>query len=235
MKTKQLFTKEKIIATIKEYKILGILTSIAIMLVGVLMMIFPTFSTFAYVIIFIVGLILAGAFGIYRYSRDKKNGFNHVYLLINGVINLLLAVMLTISLITNAIMIGAITGESFTNSLLFAITDLFYWVLMFYAFASLFRGIFRLSNLRQDSDTLKWYEITTAIIQIIFAVALIILSLLPDATIMLIIMIVLGFYVFLRGIILFIDTLISHHHQVSKHDKIIDESDVIDNDIDSKA
>lgn len=235
MNTKEIFSKEKIIASIKEYKTLGILTSIALVISGILMMIFPAFSTLAYVIIFIIGLLFTGSFMIYRYASDKKKGFNYVFLLINGIINLLLAVMLGVSLISNAIIIGEITGESFTNSLLFAITDLFYWVLMFYAFSSLFRGIFRLSNMRSNGETLKWYEITVSIIQIIFSVALIILSLLPDTTIMLIIMIALGFYVFLRGIILFIDTLISHHNKITKRKNIIDESDVIDNDSSSKA
>ena len=230
MNTKEIFSKEKIIASIKEYKTLGILTSIALVISGILMMIFPAFSTLAYVIIFIIGLLFTGSFMIYRYASDKKKGFNYVFLLINGIINLLLAVMLGVSLISNAIIIGEISGESFTNSLLFAITDLFYWVLMFYAFSSLFRGIFRLSNMRSNGETLKWYEITVSIIQIIFSVALIILSLLPDTTIMLIIMIALGFYVFLRGIILFIDTLISHHNKITKRKNIIDESDVIDND-----
>ncbi len=230
MNTKEIFSKEKIIASIKEYKTLGILTSIALVISGILMMIFPAFSSLAYVIIFIIGLLFTGSFMIYRYASDKKKGFNYVFLLINGIINLLLAVMLGVSLISNAIIIGEISGESFTNSLLFAITDLFYWVLMFYAFSSLFRGIFRLSNMRSNGETLKWYEITVSIIQIIFSVALIILSLLPDTTIMLIIMIALGFYVFLRGIILFIDTLISHHNKITKRKNIIDESDVIDND-----
>lgn len=236
MKTKEVFNKQSIKGAMKEYKALGITMSIILIIVGLLMMIFPAISSLAFYIAFCVGLLLSGIFNIIRYAKDKSV-LRQPWLLINGIVNILLGVMLSLSLALEAAAYSNATGDAFYAGLLYQVTSLFYWVMLFYAFSSLFKGIFRLTNLRYHSDTLKWYEITSGIIQIVVGASLIIFSfvgtLVDYQVILIILMTFLGFYVVLRGIMLLIDIIINSKEK----DKVrikktpTDEKDVIDAEI----
>lgn len=236
MKTNEVFNQQSIKKAIKEYKALGIAMSIILIIIGLLMMIFPAISSLAFYIAFCVGLLLSGIFNIIRYAKDKTI-LHQPWLLINGIINILLSVMLSLSLVLEAVAYSNATGDAFYAGLLYQVTSLFYWVMLFYAFSSLFKGIFRLTNLRYQRDALKWYEITSGIIQIVVGASLIIFSfvgtLVDYQIILIILMTFLGFYVVLRGIMLLIDIIITSKEKDKVYIKKTptDEKDVIDADI----
>lgn len=244
----KIFNKNNIKEAMRDHHWLSLIISILTMVIGLAMIIFPNFasSVFAiiYVTLFIIGLIAGGIYRIIQYVDAKKRGYPNVFNLISAIINLVVGVMLLSSLIENSIYFSTHSDVSFSYALIYNVENLFYWCIYIYAFYALFRGIFRLVTLGRGPFMFSWYERSVAISEIVLGSFFIIVSWFNgDQVIIQIILIVLGVYVFFRGLIMFIDKIldmirnkdkaprINDHNSIKDDKKDIKEGEVIDAEI----
>lgn len=198
---KNLLSREKTMAAIRRYRGLGIAMSVVMILSGILMMIFPWFSAMAWTIMIILGLIASGVMNIIRYAMGKK-GEREGWLLANGIISLVIGLLFVISIATDSL--GA------EGSLILAISQttasLLFWCIVFFAWFTIFKGIFRLfaSGTVAKAGGSRGYEIAMGIVSIVLGV---LITLLPfwSAAVIYLCLYVIAFEMIFAGCVMFID------------------------------
>lgn len=201
MKSKFL-NKEYLIHSLKQYKYLGIITSMLLIVLGILMFYFPLISNIIAIWTFIIGLLLVGLFDLFAYLFGNKDNKKSSFILLKAITNIVVSLLILIPMIINSIEIGF--KEAITDSTLSFIS----WVVVFFGIYLIFTGLGRIFR----SSVIEVLGGSRSV-EIIIGVTYIFLGLLfcinPAINTITFITYILGIYLISYGIILFIELITS--------------------------